>query len=76
MMFERDPGQSRRMASIDQADARRRPATSAVARFARLALTVEPVSDRGLFAQSIPPPRAVPEDTDSCPPVLLGWPST
>jgi hypothetical protein len=57
-------------------EVRTRPATSAVALFARLALRVEPVSDNGLFAQSMPPPRAIPEDTDSCPPVLLGWPST
>src|SRR5437867_470802 len=38
------------------------PPPRAVAPFAWLALTVQLVSDSVLFSQSIPPPRAVPEE--------------
>src|SRR5438552_18323362 len=38
------------------------PPPRAVAPFAWLALTVQLVSDRVLFSQSIPPPRAVPAE--------------
>src|SRR5260370_2221919 len=38
------------------------PPPKAVVPLARLALTVQLVSDRTLFSQSIPPPRAVPKE--------------